>query len=186
MCWAISNLPVSRGQPSWHLLFAALTLQVSHASSHPNRDATNLAEVGYLFGAWLLAAGFNATLTWWGVSVAIVSHTSVAAGAVISNATLTKAVPIFVAIMVWLIRVLIIGTFSIAGDNLFSTADARDARNARGYQAQPQQRPSYPQQTIPAANEPPDRDHTATRLIAAAARPKFSPGAQACRSARQL
>jgi len=49
---------------------------------------------------------------------------------------LTKAVPIFVAIMVWLIRVLIIGTFSIAGDNLFSTADAG------GYQ----QRPSYPQQ----------------------------------------
>ena len=103
----------------------------------PQQGRDEPAEVWYLFGAWLLAAGFNATLTWWGVSVAIVSHTSAAAGAVISNATLTKAVPIFVAIMVWLIRVLIIGTFSIAGDNLFSTADTR------GYQSQP--RP-YPQQ----------------------------------------
>ncbi|MBT7782069.1 MAG: hypothetical protein HN741_04000, partial [Anaerolineae bacterium] len=31
-----------------------------------------------------------------------------------------KVVPIFVAVMVWLIRVLIIGAFSIAGERLFS------------------------------------------------------------------
>jgi hypothetical protein len=111
----------------------------------PQQGRDEPAEVWYLFGAWLLAAGFNATLTWWGVSVAIVSHSSAAAGTVISNATLTKAVPIFVAIMVWLIRVLIIGTFSIAGDNLFSTADAR------GYQSQ--QRP-YPQQPRPVTTNP--------------------------------
>jgi len=88
----------------------------------PQTGRDEPTEVWYLFGAWLLAAGFNATLTWWGVSVAIVSHVSAGAGAVISNATLTKAVPIFVAVMIWLIRVLIIGTFSLAGDNLFSTA----------------------------------------------------------------
>jgi len=105
----------------------------------PQQGRDEPAEVWYLFGAWLLAAGFNATLTWWGVSVAIVNHTSAAAGAVISNATLIKAVPIFVAVMVWLIRVLIIGTFSLAGDNLFSTADGR------GYQTQK----SYPQQSRP-------------------------------------
>ena len=91
----------------------------------PQQGRDEPAEVWYLFGAWLLAAGFNATLTWWGVSVAIVSHTSAAGGAVISNTTLIKVVPIFVAVMVWLIRVLIIGTFSVAGDNLFSTADGR-------------------------------------------------------------
>jgi hypothetical protein len=106
----------------------------------PQQGRDEPAEVWYLFGAWLLAAAFNATLTWWGVSVAIVSHNSAAAGAVISNTTLTKVVPIFVAVMVWLIRVLIIGTFSIAGDNLFSTADMRG-----GYQAQR----SYPQQSRP-------------------------------------
>jgi hypothetical protein len=90
----------------------------------PEQGANEPAEVWYLFGAWLLAAGFNATLTWWGVSVAIVNHSSAAAGAVVSGATLTKAVPIFVAVMIWLIRVLIIGTFSLAGDRLFTTAHA--------------------------------------------------------------
>ena len=105
----------------------------------PQQGRDEPAEVWYLFGAWLLAAGFNATLTWWGVSVAIVDHSSAAAGAVVSNATLTKVVPIFVAVMVWLIRVLIIGTFSIAGDHLFSTAETR------AYQPQR----SYPQQSRP-------------------------------------
>jgi hypothetical protein len=99
----------------------------------PQQGRDEPAEVWYLFGAWLLAAGFNATLTWWGVSVAIVHHTSAAAGTVISNATLLKVVPIFVAVMVWLIRVLIIGTFSLAGDNLFSTADARGYQTQRSY-----------------------------------------------------
>ena len=37
-----------------------------------------------------------------------------------------KIVPIFVAAMVWLIRVLIIGTFSVAGERLFTLADAHD------------------------------------------------------------
>src|SRR5687767_15729626 len=31
-------------------------------------------EVYYVFGSWFLAAAMNATLTWWGVSVAIVNH----------------------------------------------------------------------------------------------------------------
>jgi hypothetical protein len=90
----------------------------------PEQGRDEPTEVWYLFGAWLLAAGFNASLTWWGVSVAIVNHSSAAAGAVVSNATLTKVIPIFVAVMVWLIRVLIIGTFSLAGDRLFTTASA--------------------------------------------------------------
>lgn len=88
----------------------------------PEQGRDEPAEVYYLFGAWLLAAAFNASLTWWGVSVAIVNHNSLGGGAVLSSATLTKVVPIFVAVMVWLIRVLIIGTFSLAGDRLFSTS----------------------------------------------------------------
>ncbi len=100
----------------------------------PQQGRDEPAEVWYLFGAWLLAAAFNATLTWWGVSVAIVSHNSAAAGAVIGDSTLTKVVPIFVAVMVWLIRVLIIGAFSLAGDNLFSTADMRTYHSQRPVQ----------------------------------------------------
>ena len=99
----------------------------------PERGRDEPAEVWYLFGAWLLAAAMNAMLTWWGVSVAIISHTS-EGSVLLGQATMTKVVPIFVAIMVWLIRVLIIGTFSLAGENLFSLADDRP-------RMQPSQRP---------------------------------------------
>lgn len=101
----------------------------------PEQGRDEPAEVWYLFGAWLLAAGFNASLTWWGVSVAILNHSSAAAGAVVSSATMTKVVPVFVAVMVWLIRVLIIGTFSLSGDRLFTTA-----RQSQGYR--PSMRPT--------------------------------------------
>lgn len=88
----------------------------------PERGADEPKEVWYLLGAWLLAATMNAMLTWWGVSIAILGHQSLG-NAVIDRAVLLKAVPIFVALMVWLSRVLIIGTFSIAGERLFSQAD---------------------------------------------------------------
>ena len=103
----------------------------------PEQGQDEPTEVWYLFGAWLLAAAMNAMLTWWGVSVAIISHSSLGAGSVISSATLTKAVPVFVAIMVWLIRVLIIGTFSLAGDRLFSQANRR-AYNTQRSASRPQ------------------------------------------------
>ena len=85
----------------------------------PEQGNDEPAEVWYLFGAWILAAMMNAMLTWWGVSIAIAQNGSVG-NTVVSSTTMVKVVPIFVAVMVWLIRVLIIGTFSIAGDRLFS------------------------------------------------------------------
>ncbi len=91
----------------------------------PEQGRDEPAEVWYLFGAWLLAATMNAMLTWWGVSVAIVENSNLAGSQVMSTATLTNVVPVFVAVMVWLIRVLIIGTFSVAGDRLFSQAEGR-------------------------------------------------------------
>lgn len=119
----------------------------------PEQGRDEPAEVYYLFGAWLLAAIFNATLTWWGISVAIINHQNLDGGQVISNATMTTVVPIFLASMVLLIRVLLIGTFSLAGDRLFSTAEAgqyapRPA--AQQYQQaqqqiQPRPRPTYNQ-----------------------------------------
>ncbi len=47
--------------------------------------------------------------------------------AVISAKTLTTAVPIFVALVVWVTRILIIGTLSVAGERIFSTEAARPA-----------------------------------------------------------
>jgi hypothetical protein len=87
----------------------------------PEQGVGEPAEVWYLFGAWLLAATMNAMLTWWGVSIALLNHATLG-NAVVEQQTLLQVVPIFVAIMVWLIRVLIIGTFSVAGERLFTQA----------------------------------------------------------------
>ena len=62
----------------------------------------------------------NALLTWWGVSMAITNH-ALQSTAVVSATTLTQVVPIFVALMVWVIRILIIGTISQAGERIFSS-----------------------------------------------------------------
>ena len=75
-------------------------------------------EAWYLFGAWMLAATMNALLTWWGVSIAILNHQSLGS-AVVARETLLKVVPVFVAVMVWLLRILIIGLFSAAGERFF-------------------------------------------------------------------
>jgi hypothetical protein len=96
----------------------------------PEQGADEPAEVWYLLGAWLLAATMNAMLTWWGVSIAILQHNSLG-NAVIPRETLLKGVPIFVAVMVWLSRVLIIGTFSVAGEKLFWRTGQRVTSNSR-------------------------------------------------------
>jgi len=130
----------------------------------PEQGADEPAEVWYLFGAWLLAAAMNATLTWWGVSVAIANHTSQGT-AVVSSGTIQTVVPIFVAVMVWVIRVLIIGTFSIAGERMFGQADTRTRRSV------PQN-----QQPIPARPEyRPQRPAVAPVAQAAASRPILAP-----------
>lgn len=90
----------------------------------PEQGRDEPTEVWYLFGAWMLAATMNAMLTWWGVSIALLNHQSLGT-AVVERETLIKVVPIFVAVMVWLTRVMIIGTLSVAGDRIFSQVDLR-------------------------------------------------------------
>jgi len=101
----------------------------------PEQGTDEPKEVWYLFGAWLLAATMNAILTWWGVSMAIVNH-SVRSTSVVDPNTLTKVVPIFVAVMVWVIRVLIIGTLSVAGDRVLN-GDRRGYAVNRGRHINP-------------------------------------------------
>ncbi len=98
----------------------------------PEEGGDEPAEVWYLFGAWMLAATMNALLTWWGVSLAILDHKTLG-NVVISQQTLLRVVPVFVAVLVWLIRVLIIGTFSVAGERLFSMASAQPTVAGRRY-----------------------------------------------------
>src|SRR5215216_4099204 len=94
----------------------------------PEQGRNEPAEVWYLFAAWFLAAAFNATLTWWGVSVAVVPYNA-AGGVLLGQDTMTRVVPIFVAAMVLLIRVLLINTFSIAGERIFSMAEEKQYQN---------------------------------------------------------
>jgi hypothetical protein len=103
------------------------------ASSDPH-------ETWYLFGAWFLAATMNAMLTWWGVSLAVIGHKTLG-NAMIGETTLLKVVPIFVALMVWLIRILIIGTFSVAGDHLFSQGRPSSVPSNKAYRPAFQYKP---------------------------------------------
>jgi hypothetical protein len=110
----------------------------------PEQGNDEPAEVWYLFGAWILAAGMNATLTWWGISLALVSHDTQSA-AILAPGTLTNIVPVFVAIMVWVIRILIIGTFSTAGERLFTADTVSKPAQAPKRVTSPQSRTPYPQ-----------------------------------------
>src|SRR5215216_6521618 len=101
----------------------------------PETGRNEPAEVWYLFGAWFLAAAFNASLTWWGVSVAVLEHNAIG-GILLGPQTMTKIVPIAVAGMVLLIRVLLINTISIAGDRIFSFADERSSNYKPSYRTQ--------------------------------------------------
>jgi len=143
----------------------------------PEQGRDGPAEVWYLFGAWLLAAAMNAILTWWGVAVAVRSHQELSI-MIIGQNTLTKVVPVFVALIVWLIRVLIIGTFSMAGDRLFSLAEDRSSMLGSAIRLQPLQQLSQtsklPQldRLIPTPFHPAPKPEPAYHPVGMAARPR--------------
>lgn len=99
-----------------------------------NRQANR--DSWYLFGAWLIAGTVNAALTWWGVSIALTNH-AMSSSAFVSATTLVKIVPIFVAIMVWIIRVLIIGSLSSALERMARDRRQPAASNQRSSAAAP-------------------------------------------------
>jgi hypothetical protein len=102
----------------------------------PETESSRPHETWYLFGAWLLAATMNALLTWWAVSLAIFNHQSVGSE-VIDQQTILRVVPIFVAVLVWLIRMLIIGTYSTAGARLLSQSDQTQIKKGNSQVQQP-------------------------------------------------
>ncbi len=83
----------------------------------PQQGADEPKQVWYLFAAWLLAATMNAVLTWWGVSMAIANH-NVVSKSVVGADALNTVVPVFVAVMVWVIRILIIGSISVNAERV--------------------------------------------------------------------
>ncbi len=144
----------------------------------PETGAEEPTEVWYLFGAWLLAATMNAALTWWGVSVAILNHAP-SSNVLVGRDMVVKVVPVFVAIMVWLIRILIIGTFSVAGDRLFAQSPRRrgSVSNSGNRIQSPSARPVLPIRPLPTATQAtyhptPRPANNATQMGASFTRPE--------------
>lgn len=102
----------------------------------PEADQPTSNENWFLFGAWLLAATMNAVLTWWGISLGLVNRLPEATAFIDPN-TITGIVPVFVALMVWVTRILLISSFSIAGSRLFSEGPRNTQKETtqRGYGA---------------------------------------------------
>jgi len=123
----------------------------------PGDHQKGSADLWYLLGAWLLAATMNAILTWWAVSLALLSHAGLG-NEILGRETLLSSVPVFVAMLVWLIRVLMIGTFTTMGRRIFSsgsvsyTSHPRAQRSARSVPAD-SERPIRPApKPVPARN----------------------------------
>lgn len=91
----------------------------------PERGKDEPKEIWYLTGAWLLGATMNAVMTWWAVSTVLLNHEL--GNEVLSRDQLIHIVPVFVAILVWLTRILFIGAITMAGERLLHT-DARPDR----------------------------------------------------------
>jgi hypothetical protein len=105
----------------------------------PQRDRSQPREAWYLMGAWLLGATMNAIMTWWAVSVTLLSHNL--GNEVLTREQLLTGVPLFVAVLVWLTRILFIGAFSVAGDHFFNSALVGQRAPLAAKQAMPARRP---------------------------------------------
>ena len=75
----------------------------------PREEETEPRDSWFLLGAWVLAAAMNAGLTWWAISIAVYNQ-PVDSALILDPMTFVTAVPVLVAVMVWVIRILIIGT----------------------------------------------------------------------------
>jgi hypothetical protein len=89
------------------------------------KGADEPKEVWYLMGAWLLGASMNAIMTWWAISLTLLENEF--GNEVMSREELLHIVPIFVAVLVWLTRILFIGSFTVAGEHFFEFSGIRQA-----------------------------------------------------------
>lgn len=136
---------VSFARIQWAVILAVAFCAIDFAGLArlftPERGAEEPKAVWYLMGAWLLGATMNAIMTWWAVNLTLLNHEF--GNEVLSRAQLLKIVPLFVAVLVWLTRILFIGAFAVAGEHLFDSAA--------------QSKPESPQQSRPTAVAIPTR-----------------------------
>lgn len=116
----------------------------------PERGMDEPKEVWYLMGAWLLGATMNAVMTWWAISLTLLNHNF--GNEVLSREQLLLYVPIFVAVLVWLTRILFIGAFSVAGEHIFELNQASDSpRQQRPAATAPRRQPATAVRRTPVA-----------------------------------
>ncbi|MCP4429186.1 MAG: hypothetical protein GY803_32270, partial [Chloroflexi bacterium] len=80
-------------------------------------------EVWLRTGAWLLGASMNAVMTWYPVSLTLASRS--VGTALIPSDTVSQYAPLFVALLVWLTRILFIGSISVAADRMLHGGGSR-------------------------------------------------------------
>jgi hypothetical protein len=119
--------------------FAGLARLIARDDDQPR--TTILGRPNWLIlGAWLLGGGMNAIMTWWAVSLALMNHSL--GNELLSRAQLLHVVPVFVAILVWMTRILIISSFVTAADRAISSASSVSGRGQK--QTAAVDRPSLP------------------------------------------
>lgn len=110
----------------------------------PQNEKESKRSAWFMFGAWILAATMNAILTWWGIVMAMQTHSVLSAG-VMNNTFVSEVTPIFIALMVWVIRILLIGTLSKKGERILKEVSSngksglsrRELRQAQSRAAHP-------------------------------------------------
>lgn len=133
----------------------------------PETGQNEPKEVWYLMGAWLLGATLNAIMTWWAVNLALLNHNF--GNEVLSREQLLQFVPIFVAVLVWLTRILFIGSLSVAGEKLLGQ------REVTGKQEQTQMRPQPTAKPQPQPQPRPAQPIRVNQPTRPAARPQQRP-----------
>jgi hypothetical protein len=131
----------------------------------PGSHQRGTPDLWYLLGAWLLAATMNAILTWWAVSLALLSHESLG-NEILGREALLSSVPIFVAMLVWLIRVLMIGTFTTMGRRIFTSTPPSHYTQSPKPQAAKPSRANSKRSIRPAPKSVPHRNgHAKIRAV---------------------
>ncbi len=108
-----------------------------------NGQNESVVSTWFMFSAWVLAATMNAILTWWGIVLAIQNHPVMSTGFV-DPKFVTTTLPIMIALLVWVIRILLVGTLSKKSEqvptknksNAPSSMSRREFRQAQSFAAQ--------------------------------------------------
>ncbi|HSH05729.1 MAG TPA: hypothetical protein VLL52_24645 [Anaerolineae bacterium] len=78
----------------------------------PDGRADEPQEAWYLMGAWLVGATLNALMTWWAVTLILLERPL--GNEIVSRADILRWAPILIAALVWITRILFIGSLSLA------------------------------------------------------------------------